>query len=950
MSRTPCTEDSEDPEARRQPARSTVGDSAIDSDRAPGWGRVALSLAGLLRAIVPGPTAESVLRDIDDGYQNRQQAGQSRRAGRWLLRQLLLTLHPQRLLALRAMRGGDAPRAGLPGEAGETGVVGRAARMLAGFATDLRYSARLLAANPGFTALTVAVLAGGLGVSIFTYSLLHTLMYKALPIPDGELVVAVYARANGRQVSFDAADFAAIRGRLRSFEDLGTYTTRQVLVRGSTDSRALRATSVEPSAFDFVGVPPAIGRVLVAEDALPGAEPVAVLGHYLWLTAFGADPAIVGRLAEINGVATRLVGVMPEGFSFPVFDHLWVPLDPTDLERVARGESWLGVYARLRPGVSTTQANAELHTAVQSLRAETPDLEVREAMPQMAVVRTFQLGQMGDEGPLMFGMLHLVSACILLLACFNAGNLLLSRALERSREISIRVAIGAPRLRLITQMMGESVLLTTLSGVLALLLAGQALEFFNATAHAALPEGLAYWWVWGLDRPTVLAALGFVAGAIVVVGGVPAWRVTRSDTNAALRDGGQGTQGREIDRLSRAMVVAQVAIISILLFVGSMTGALSYRAGHIDFGIDTERVLAATVVLPDETYPSAESHASFFRQLRTTLAASAEIETVVLDSRPPEASRGASHFLVDGALYDSIEQQPAAYVRTTEGEVPMIGVKLRVGRVFDTRDGAAGLPAALVSESLARQIWTDASPLGQRIRIGELGNELPSTTVGSPEPWRTVVGVVSDIVEGSPLARVRDARTLYLPFAQAPAPRVQISFRHRGNKRAAVTALQTAIMATDPAAFPNDVRDMEELLGMIQGMSAAMSEAVAGCFAFALLLAVGGIYGLTSRSVTLRTHEIGIRRALGATNGRIIGLFLRGGGRQLAIGLGIAAVVAVGLSVAVAQLMPPEAGLYVAAAILVPALISVLVLTATYVPTRRAVRLAPRAAIWREAL
>ena len=556
-----------------------------------------------------------------------------------------------------------------------------------------------------------------------------------------------------------------------------------------------------------------------------------------------------------------------------------------------------------------------------------------------AVVRTFQLAQMGDEAMAVFGTLHLVATLILVLACINVGNLLLSRATERLRETTIRVALGAPRLRLIVQMMGESFLICVLGGGLAIALAASALATLDRRAHAAMPEGLAFWWNWGMDAETVLAACLITAATLVLVGGVPAWRATRSDCNAVLRDGTNGAQGLETGRLSRALVVTQVALISILMFLGGMSAFVSYRTANVDFGMDTERVLVASVALPEDRYDTTEKKRRFYDRLVHGLDRRGSIDKVILRSRFGPDSEVASPLAVAGVSYESSNQQPRAYLTAVSGSTDAIGIRLLAGRQFDERDTADGSPVALVSESLAGEIAAGGSPLGVRVSLGSLDDE--------PE-WIVVVGVVTDVLVGNPLSRDRSSMSLYVPIAQRTPNGVAATLKYRGDPRPAVLAFNDVVRDLDHEIMPGGIVNLDEMLGMMAAMVRAAAQILVGCFGFALLLAVSGIYGLTARSVAQRTHEIGVRRAVGASDRRIIRLFLRHGGRQFAVGLAIAATAGGLASAVLEQFLALDTRIYVVSAVLVPLLIGAIVMLAIYVPTRRAVRLEPSVALWRE--
>ena len=388
-------------------------------------------------------------------------------------------------------------------------------------------------------------------------------------------------------------------------------------------------------------------------------------------------------------------------------------------------------------------------------------------------------------------------------------------------------------------------------------------------------------------------------------------------------------------------MVVQIAAISVLLFLGGMTAYVTNQAGNIDFGLDTDRVLIGSVVLSEEDYPTAESRVALLRRLKAGVEANAAIEAVVLRAQLGEEGP----VMLEGVVYDNEANQPTARARTQLGDSAMLGLELRAGRRFDERDDLGTLPTAVVSETLARELWGDQSPLGRRLRMGSV-EAAPSDAL---QPWHTVVGVVSDIHEGNLLGGEANGKTLYLPMAQLSPTSAGITFRHRGDATAAIAGLTDALDEVGPTVELVRIMNFDEMLDRMRGMSLAASQVIGGCFGFALVLAIGGIYGLTSRSVTQRTQEIGIRRALGATKARIIALFLRGSGRQLTVGLGLAIAIGTAVSVTVLNLYPElDAWAFLAAGLLVPTLITGLVLTATYLPTRRAVKMNPRVAIWRE--
>lgn len=896
-------------------------------------------LERLLRGLLPRRTAQLLLRDLDEGYQRR--VGSESPAGdadRWYRRQLLQALMPWRLLELRKFE----PRTAGEYAGRETDPLpGRVARLLGYGLMDLRYSLRLLVKSPGMTLLTIVVLAGGLGVSIFTYSLLNSMMLKPVSLPDGERIVRLMSlEEDGRRQLLDAVDYLAIRDSVESLVQVGAWDTEHRLMRGGETPKSIFVTIADPVLFDVAATPAMLGRTLLAEDARPGAEPVGVLSYSLWQRDFGGDPEVLDRLITLNSIRTRIVGIMPEGFGFPVWGLIWQARPSDDLQYAERRTRWPNAFAKLAPGVSAEQADAELDGIMQRFRLAQP-IERVDGAPDAVSARvvSFPVAQMGDEAGFAFVTLNLVASSILLLACINVGNLLMSRASERARETTIRVALGAPRLRLALQMMGESVLVTLTGGVLALFIAGEALHAFDGWMRTLAPDGMPFWYQWGLDRDTVVAAGAFVLGTILLVGGIPAWRATRADSDAVLRDGSRGSVGSAAGRVTHALVIAQVAVIAVLMFIGGVSAYMTQKAASIDFGTETEGMMVSQLSLPDERYPGDDERLAFYVRLHQAMEQHAAIESAML-RRGLANGLDNGELVVEGARYESMLQQPRTAIRAELGSQALGAPRLLAGRRLEDPDDPAGPRNALVSESLARELWPQESAIGKQVRLGNFAEQ---------SEWWTVVGVVSDVLEGSnPFSRHVHGRTLYLPFARMVGASAQLNFRHAGDPRAAILALHETVESIDRDLLPGRVSDFDEVFALMDRMTRLTTDVVVAAFGFALLLAVTGIYGLTARSVVLRTQEIGVRRAMGATESGIVRLFFRQGGRQLVFGLGIALLIGGATGYAFSRLLAVNPLIWVVSGLTVPAVITAIVLTAIYLPTRRAVNMEPSVALWHE--
>lgn len=804
---------------------------------------------------------------------------------------------------------------------------------------DIRYAFRLIRRSPVFSLLTLVTLSGGLGLSIFTFSFLHTAMLKPLPLPGGDRIVRVSQSTPGAGSAIDAVDLAAMRRSITTLSTVGAFTSRDVVIGDERHLRILSATATESNLFDVARTHPLLGRVLRSDDQLPGAEPVIVLGYWAWNAVFGGDSSILNKPVQLNGASTRVVGVMPEGFGFPVASEAWVPLGADVLATTAPGTHELDLYAKLATGITTGQASTELSQLLRRATALRHAATTAAVGPASVDVNSFPMAQIGDDAPLALTVLNLLATLILLLACINVTNLLLARANERARETAVRLALGASRGRLIVQSMWENVVICLLGGALATALAAWGLDAINRWMQQNLHRNLAFWWVWGLDRTTLLSACGFVTATIALFGCVVSARVTNTEFNAVLCDGGTRTGSRREGRIARALVITQVATVSVLMFFGVLSSVVAYRVAHVDVGYTTHNLLSASVGLPRETYETREKRGRFFQSAFDGMTQSAALDGTLMRSSIAAIDDGDGAFELGTGTRSFSAASPHAFVEGTLGPLSTLGISLGAGRVFDARDDERGAPVALVSRSLAARYWPNRSPIGEQIRI--------ASDSGIAES-RTVVGVVSDILEGNPFSRHRSAAAIYVPLRQSDVQSVAIVFKHRGDIPAAEASLYATLAAIDPHLTAPDVKTFEGILGTTTLIATSVTKLFALCFGFALLLAVSGTYGLMARSIGRRTREIGIRRALGATEGSVVRLLLGQGARQLGVGVLIALPVMAAVGAGFWAFFPIGLSVSITSAALVSATIVSVVLLATYVPTRRVLGVSPRDALWRE--
>jgi len=888
--------------------------------------RFVRGLYRLLRRAYPRSFRDDFGRDMDETFADQWRAARAR--GEWSMARLAIVTMTDTIAEATRARMTSLPA---PSD------------ML--HLQDVRYAFRLLARSPFFTLLTLVVLAGGMGVTVFTFSFLYTAMLRPIPLSGGERIVRLQAVEDGSVRSFDAADFARMRPQIATLSDVGLWNSRDVVMgsaEGGGARRVLETTAVEWTLFDATRTPPALGRAFRPDDEAPGAAPVIVLSHRTWILAFGGDSTVVGRRVLLNGVSTEVVGVMPPGYGFPVAADSWVPLGSAVREATEPGRYAVSAFGRLADGATREQASQELETLLRRARSDRPPVAADSSGTRLGVlVRSFPMAQMGDEGPYVFGLLNLMAVLILLLACVNVANLLLARANERSRELAVRLALGASRARLAMQALWEPVALVTIGGGLATALAAWGLGVVNRWAQQHMEGNLAFWWVWGMDTPTIIAAGGFMTVTIAALGGVMAVRATSTRFHEVLRDSGTRAGGRGAGRAARALVVTQVATVTVLLFFGVLSGIAAHRFANMNPGYDTTRLLASSVEPEAARYATTDARRALWTRLYDGMSAWPEVEHVVVRARLGEGDdeSGALEFGDGRSL--AAGATPRAWVQGVLGSLEALGIATLEGRPLTPGDRAGQAGVALVSRAAAQRYWPGKSPVGERVR-------LPGTGETGEDTWRTIVGVVDDVMYGDEFSRDRSAVAVYVPLTQHDAEWVTLLFRHRGDAAAAQAALHTTVTTVDPQLVPSRVSTYDEILEKSALIARSVSRLFAICFAFALLLAVSGTYGLMARSIGMRTREIGVRRALGASDRSIQQLLLGQGGRQLGIGAVVALPLMVLVGLAFARFFPIAPWLALSTGVGVSLAIVAVVLAATWIPTRRALAVAPRDALFRE--
>jgi putative ABC transport system permease protein len=632
---------------------------------------------------------------------------------------------------------------------------------------DLRFGFRLLRRNPWLTLVAVLALGMGIGLTAMMYSIIYGMLLRGLPFEGADRIYHVHRSDPSQgivQMGVPLHDFLDWREQQGVFEELAAFHTSTVNIGDAGHPERFSGGFMTANAFRILGVQPLLGRVFHAGDDAPGAAPVIILGHAAWQNRYGADPGVLGRQVRVNGRTTEIIGVMPQGFRFPTSQDVWVPLD-LDATRFARGEgTLLEVYGRLQPGVAPSAAKAEFDALTQRIEAAHPG-----GAPNVQARVVPYTERYVGSGPRQFLSTMLGAVfLVLLIACANVASLLLTRAALRSREVGIRTALGAPRWRVVTQFLAESLALATVGAALGLAIAAFGVRLFSAAIASTNPP---FWFDIRLDAPVLLFAAAITVIAAVVAGALPAWQAARADVNEVLKDEGRGSSSFRMGRLSRGLVVAEVALsCGLLIGAGLMIRSIT-NLRTLDLGIPTESVFTARVWLPENGYADVGSQIRFYENLHERLGALPGVQAVALTSNLPTLGAANPQVGVEGESYADLQRdrQRARRVVVTPEFFDTFSRELREGRDFNSADNEAGLPVAVVNESFVRRHFGAESALGRRVHFA-----LPASA-DSAARWLTIVGVVPDMYAGN-LDHV-NPHAIYVPLAQSGARYLDVAAR-----------------------------------------------------------------------------------------------------------------------------------------------------------------------------
>ncbi len=748
---------------------------------------------------------------------------------------------------------------------------------------DLRYAARTLARTPGPTAVAVLALAIGIGLTTTMFSIIYGGLMRGLPYPGGDRV-AVVARANpARDITRSAIsihDFADYRAQQKSFTALGGYTSGTMNVSGTERAERVDGAWFTADVFQVLGVSPLLGRTFRADEAAPGGEKVAVLGYEMWQQRYAGDRAILGRQIRVNGEPYTVIGVMPQGFDFPQHIKVWLPLQ-TDPLATKRGEGqYLIAVGRLAPGVDLARASADIAATARRLAAQYPEPD--SGFTASAI--SFPEWSIGPQPRrLLYTMLGAVFF-VLLIACANVANLLLDRAAHRTKEVAIRTAIGATRGQVVRQFLAESSMLALAGVALGILVAWVGVDAFRrAIVDADVPSYIRL----ELYPPVLLFALGAGALSSLAAGLIPAVQSARTDVGEVLKDEARGSSSTRIGRMSKVLVMLEVALSCALLVAAGLMVKSVTRLRTMDPGFATKDVFTARVGFP-EVYTDTARQKRFFRQLPDRVAALPGVRAAAVSSGLPGAQQGlgGDRFALEGKTYGRDADYPLTRsASVTPGFFSTLDIPLSRGRLFTDADREDAPPVAIVTQRFVDRFLAGQDPLGRRIRMG---------ASKSTAPWLTIVGVVPDIFGGDPEDPMPPV--VFRPLAQQHSNFVYISARTAGPPMAVTAQVRAAAAALEPDLPLYWIMPLDQAIAQPLWFVRVFGTMFMIFGFIALFMAAVGLYAVMSFSVSRRTREVGIRMALGAEAGRVVRLILRQGLVQLAIGMAVGLAVALGVS------------------------------------------------------
>ena len=794
---------------------------------------------------------------------------------------------------------------------------------------DFRLSLRSLVRQPGFSLIVLLTIAVGIAANAVVFSVLDALVLRPIPIPNLERLTALNGALPAQGYDRDQlspADYVTFAEEATAFDELVADTWWSVNLTGIDRPEQLMGRLVTPGYLEVLGVRPALGRTLAAERE-DSSRRAVVLSHRFWTGRFAADPDILGRRLRLNGEEYEVVGVAPQGFSYPQGVDLWAPLELSPEDRADRSFQYINAIGRLAPGKSIDDAKAELALIARRLEEQFPESN----QGRTVVVRTLAESVVDIGAPVFLGMWQAATIFVLLIACVNVANLLIARGSGRHRELSLRVALGAARGRIIRLLLAESFLLALAGALIGVPLAYSSLEAIKSSMPFRITRFVHGWNEIGLDGRVFLFTF-LVAGLTAVLFGlVPALKASRPNLVSGLRSGTRLAGGRSEVRGRGLLVSAELAIAMVLLVAAGLSIRGTLRMMYGDQGYRADGVLTAELNLPEEQYASIDSRRQLVREvLDRARALPGVVDVGIANVLPSSGNNNYRSIVVEGAPASPVDELPLAQFRVaSEGLLEVLEIPIVEGRSLKASDREDAAPVAVISAAMAQRLWPGETALGKRFRTSE----------DDGSPWVTVVGVCGDVLHD--WFNARRPPTFYLPVAQRPRHGLQLAIRTAGEPASLADELYGAVGAVDPDLPLYNVVSLQQLISDrtigLRFMTALMSAfGVIG-----LVLAAIGVYGLMSQAVARSRHELGVRVALGARKSDVLRLTFGRSMKTTALGVAVGIALAFGAAKLMASALFGVIELEALTFVQLPVVLVAIALIATWIPAWRAARTDP---------
>jgi len=805
-------------------------------------------------------------------------------------------------------------------------------------AQDLRFGCRTLLKSPGFTAVAIATLALSLGANTAIFTLVNAVLLKPLPYPEPERIVRVMEkRPDGGDNGISTLNFLDWQKQNQCFESLAARTGGSVSLTGIEDPVQIPGSRVTAQFFNIYGVKPALGRTFAEGEDQAGKEHVVVLSHALWQSQFAGDPGLVGRSIQLDGEPYTVIGILAADSPFNrAYSKLWRPLVFLP-ENMTRNFHWFGALGRLKPGVTLEQARAEMDAIGKRISQDFPDSNKDWSVS----VKPFTEGVVNQDLRRSLYVLLAAVGMVLLIACANLANLSLMRVVGREREIAIRTALGASRLALLRQFLVESLLLSVAGGVLGVVVGQLTLTGLKAVMPPfALPTEANV----TLDGPVLLFSFGLALLTGLIIGIFPAVSAARPNLTDSLKQGGSSGTGVTHARVRSALVVGEVALAFVLLAGAGLLIRSLDKLSHVDPGFDSTNVLTFNLPVSDKRFPDTAGLSTYLRQAGDRLRALPGVTDVALTSALPMQGWGyGMPFQIAGQQAVDVSKRPAGFFKmVSPSYFPALRMRLLRGRFLAATDLKGTPPVMVISDGFAKKFFKDADPLGQRVLVQEI---VPGKTqLGAEIPWE-VVGIVADEKVGGLDDTADDNPGMYVSNEQTPTYYTSVLIRSSTDTALLQEAAKKAIHELGKDQTLPNMKTLDVIKEESMGDNRFRTLLLGSFAGVSLLLSAIGIYGVISYSVTQRTREIGIRTALGASRGDVLGLVLRHGMGLSILGLFLGVGGAFALNHLLGSLLFGVGGRDPVTLLLVGLLLAGVALLACLIPARRAAKVDPLVAL-----